>query len=74
MPSEARFDLHVRPRELLDRARLFVGRPGESFDRFCSVSLRDFVRGPDVRESERDGRRRDLADQVPRDPVAGPRR
>ncbi len=60
VPSEARFDLHVRPRELLDRARMFVRRPEESFDRFCSVSLRDYVGGPNVRESERDGRRRDL--------------
>lgn len=60
IPSEARFDVHVRPRELLERARLFVRRPDESFDRFCSVSLRDYLSGPNVRESEREGRHRDV--------------
>ena len=48
-----RYDVHVRPAELLGRARLFVGRPGESFDRFCRVSISDFVAGDDVAAAER---------------------
>ncbi|WP_054245675.1 tubulin-like doman-containing protein [Rhodococcus opacus] len=43
VPSSARYDVHVRPVELLDRARKFVGRTGESFDRFCRVSLREYI-------------------------------
>lgn len=60
VPSQARYDVHVRPAELLRRARMFVGRRGESFDRFVSVSLRDFVSGVDAPESERAQRMRDL--------------
>src|SRR5690606_13256525 len=30
VPSAARFDVHVRPAELLERARQFVARTGES--------------------------------------------
>ena len=45
VPSMAQFDVHTRPVELLRRARLYVERPGESFEEFCKVSLRDFVRG-----------------------------
>ncbi len=59
VPSEARFDIHVRPAELLARARMFVARPEESFDRFCSESLRDYLGGG--RESELDQRHRDVA-------------
>lgn len=58
----ARYDVHVRPKELRDRAWQFVGRPGESFDRFCSVSLREFVLGADnPPETELAGRHRDMA-------------
>ncbi|MFT4126563.1 MAG: tubulin-like doman-containing protein [Gordonia sp. (in: high G+C Gram-positive bacteria)] len=63
--SPAAFDVHTRPDELLSRAREFVARPGEAFDRFCSVSLREYVTGRTssgliVAESELAGRRRDL--------------
>lgn len=61
VPSQSRYDIHVRPAELLSRARMFVGRRGESFDRFVSVSLRDYVSGVDAPESERAQRLRDLA-------------
>ncbi|MFW6598190.1 tubulin-like doman-containing protein [Propionibacteriaceae bacterium Y2011] len=61
VPSQSRYDFHVRPAELLTRARMFVGRRGESFDRFTSVSLRDFVMGVDARESEKAQRVTDLA-------------
>lgn len=51
-PSRAVFRIHTSPLELLDRSRQFVGRPGEAFDRFCSLSLRDYVRGLDTVPSE----------------------
>lgn len=63
--SPAAFDVHTRPAELLSRAREFIARPGEAFDRFCSVSLRDYVMGRtssdlQVAESELATRRQDL--------------
>lgn len=54
VPSQARYDLHVRPAELLDRARSFVARPEESFNRFVSVSLRDHITGIDMNDNERE--------------------
>ena len=53
MPRHARYDVRLRPAELLGRARAFVGRPGESFDRFCRVSIRDFASGDDVAAGQR---------------------
>ncbi|MDO5683577.1 MAG: hypothetical protein Q4G46_12230, partial [Propionibacteriaceae bacterium] len=61
VPSRARFDVHARPAELLQRARMFVARPEESFHRFCSMSLRDYVRGVGAAESERQARVDDMA-------------
>lgn len=61
VPSRARFDVHARPAELLARARLFVARPEESFHRFCSMSLRDYVRGVGAAESQRQARLDDMA-------------
>lgn len=59
--QRARYDVHTRPPELLSRARQFVARAGESFDRFCSVSLREFVLGADnPPESEMAYRHRDI--------------
>ncbi|MCZ4079982.1 hypothetical protein O1W68_18710 [Rhodococcus sp. H36-A4] len=58
--SPAAYNVHTRPHELLARARKFVSRTGESFDKFCSVSLHDFVTGGGAAESELAGRRRDL--------------
>jgi hypothetical protein len=51
-PSRANFRVHTSPAELLERARQFVRRPGEAFERFCSLSLRDYVRGLDTTPSE----------------------
>ncbi|MCX4090923.1 tubulin-like doman-containing protein [Nocardia sp. alder85J] len=42
-PSPARFVVHLRSDEIIDRARAFVARQGESFDRFVKVSLREFL-------------------------------
>ncbi len=61
VPSEARFDIHVRPREILERARKFVARPEQSFDFFCSVSLRAYLDSP--RESEQQARHRDVVNK-----------
>ena len=60
VPSMAQFDVHTRPEELLERTRLYVGRPGESFEEFCKVSLRDFVQGAGAAESELATRRRGI--------------
>jgi hypothetical protein len=54
VPSQARYDLHVRPVELLERARAFVARPEQSFNRFASVSLRNHITAGDVNENERE--------------------
>ena len=61
VPTNAVFTVHVKPSEILDRSRLFVLRPLESFDRFCNVSLGDFVKGVGANESEVAGRQRDIA-------------
>lgn len=61
VPAMAQFDVHTRPHELLARARLYVSRPGEAFEEFCKVSLRDFVAGMGATESEMGTRRRDIA-------------
>jgi hypothetical protein len=42
-PASARYEVHLRPDEILDRARAFVARTGESFQRFIQVSLREFL-------------------------------
>ncbi|UTT49870.1 tubulin-like doman-containing protein [Rhodococcus gordoniae] len=60
VPSAARFDVHVRPAELLERARQFVARTGESFDRFCRVSLREYIEDITVPEYALDERRERL--------------
>lgn len=60
--QRGRYDVHLRPAEILDRARRFVARPGYSFERFSSVSLRDFVYGTDISsEAALAERHRDMA-------------
>lgn len=59
-PARARYDMHIRPGELLQRARLYVQRPEESFRRFTDVSLRDYAEAS-APESEKAQRRADLA-------------
>ena len=44
-PNSATFVVHTQPPEVLERARMFVSRRGESFDDFCRVSLADYVAG-----------------------------
>lgn len=43
IPSRAQLVVHTDPAELLSRARQFVARPDESFDRTSRVSLAEFV-------------------------------
>ena len=52
IPSAARYDIHLRGAELLNRARAYVSRTGESFDRFCKVTLRDYIVASGVPEYE----------------------
>lgn len=61
VPSMAQFDVHTRPGELLNRARMYVGRQGEAFQEFVKVSLRDYVQGVGASEAELSTRRRDIA-------------
>jgi hypothetical protein len=63
IPSHARYDIHVRPAELLARARAFVARPGESFDQFCRLSIRDFVTGEGAAESELQTRHKEIVER-----------
>jgi Tubulin like len=58
IPTQAAYDVHVRPPEVLGRARMFVGRRGESFDDFCRLSITDYVKGVGASEAEVDDRRR----------------
>ncbi|PZU02170.1 MAG: hypothetical protein DI630_09320 [Gordonia sp. (in: high G+C Gram-positive bacteria)] len=58
--APARFDVHVRPAELLARSRKFIARTGESFDRFCRVSLREYLTGVGEPESELARRHHDI--------------
>jgi len=60
VPSAARYDVHVRPAEILGRARQFVARTGESFDRFCRVSLREYIEDITVPEYALEERRERL--------------
>ncbi|BBZ64621.1 hypothetical protein MINS_00500 [Mycolicibacterium insubricum] len=60
VPAMAQYDVHTRPAELLARARTYIARPGEAFDEFCKVSLRDFIQGVGASESELGSRRHDV--------------
>lgn len=59
-PLTAQFSLHVRATDILSRSRQFVGRPRESFDNFCTVSLKQYVLGADATEVEIQERRREI--------------
>lgn len=60
VPSRSRFVVHVTPGELLQRAKLFVQRPGEAFASFVQTSLRDYLLAKDETEAERADRRAQL--------------
>lgn len=59
-PSTGSFDIHVRPIELVERARKFVSRPGESFRDFADVSLSSFVTEHGGSEVEMEDRKNKL--------------
>lgn len=59
-PSHGKYELHVSPSELVGRALQFVRRPGEAFEAFCSLSLRDYALGIDIPSAEVPRRRADL--------------
>lgn len=56
LPTPARYELRLRPSEVLGRARAFVARRGEAFEVFCSQSLRSFLTDETVGEHERSQR------------------
>ncbi len=57
-PSQGSYALHVSPRDLVDRGLQFVSRPGEAFEKFCSLSLRDYALGVDTVASDLPARNR----------------
>jgi hypothetical protein len=59
-PQPGVFSVHVRPAEVLQRAREFVERPGESFNAFCGESLRDYVLAEGRPIHEQDARREEV--------------
>ncbi|AIT60283.1 tubulin-like doman-containing protein [Corynebacterium doosanense] len=50
--GQARFDIKVRPDDLLRRARSWVARPGLAFQQFIDVDLRSYITegGPDYHD------------------------
>lgn len=63
VPSLATYRVHVRPAELLARARQFVARRGESFATFTSLSIADFVRADGESPAERKARHHMVVDR-----------
>ncbi|MGO2110824.1 MAG: tubulin-like doman-containing protein [Pseudoclavibacter sp.] len=59
-PSHGKYELHVAPGDLVDRALQFVRRQGEAFEQFCSLSLRDYAKGVDIPSAELPRRLNDL--------------
>lgn len=47
VPSQGRYDWHLRTDEVLDRALRFVRQRDGSFERYCSQSLSDYVAAQD---------------------------
>ncbi|MGV1004891.1 MAG: tubulin-like doman-containing protein [Candidatus Nanopelagicales bacterium] len=62
VPARARYDLHTSTEALLVRARLFVQRAGEPFERYNRESLTDFVTDPDLSQAQRAERERLIVD------------
>ncbi|SPT52941.1 Uncharacterised protein [Actinomyces bovis] len=56
LPTPARYELRLRPADLLGRARAFVSRRGEAFEAFTSQSLRGYLNDETVGEHEREQR------------------
>jgi len=59
-PARGAYRLRLTPADLVGRADQFVARPGESFERFCSLSLRDYALGTGASEAVRPELRADL--------------
>lgn len=56
LPAPARYEVRLRPADLLQRARAFVGRRGEAFEAFTSQSLRGYLNDDTVGDHERSQR------------------
>ena len=66
LPTPARYELRLRPVDLLERSRAFVARRGESFEQFCSQSIRDYLGDEGVGDYERDQRSRAVLEGLKR--------
>lgn len=53
LAARARYAVNAGPGDVLDRAKLFVARPGQAFARYTGQSLHDFVAAEGASESER---------------------
>lgn len=60
-PQQGQYRLALQESDILERARKFVERRDQSFERFCSVSLKSYLTEPGVAESELSQRRSDIA-------------
>lgn len=56
LPTPARYELRLTPADLLERSRAFVSRRGESFEQFCSQSIREYLGDEGAGDYERDQR------------------
>ena len=61
-PQPARFELHARPAEILDRAQRYVKRRGESFDVFVRVSLSEYLKDSAASDTVHQSRARQVVD------------
>ena len=57
------YTIHVKPSEVLARARSFVERPAQPFQRYTTESLHDFIASSDLTDSERAERERLVVDR-----------
>ncbi|MBO3724372.1 tubulin-like protein [Actinomyces bowdenii] len=56
LPTPARYELRLKPSQILGRARAYVARRGESFETFSSQSLRSYLTDDTVGDHERHAR------------------
>ena len=63
LAGRAAYTIHVKPSEVLARARLFVERPAQPFQQYMTESLHDFIASPDLNDSERADRERLVVDR-----------
>lgn len=63
-PVPGQYSLRARTADLLDRARAFVRRRGESFENFSTESMRSYLTDPAIGDHERNLRQRQVLDAL----------